>query len=126
MNRKVTSYFSSKICYPSLNEIFKTYQSSLHSFFPNISTTILNSRCRHSFSTIGTARETGKTEAGGWFLLLDKIFFCSAENFKGFNPNEIVTSRSGRCQRSLSGCAYWNEKTESPLGRTTPFLKEAH
>lgn len=32
--------------------------------------------------------------AGGRFLLLNKTFFFSAENFKGFNPNEIVKSRS--------------------------------
>lgn len=61
MNRKAASYFSSKICYPWLNDIFKTYQGSLHSFCPNISTAVPNVQRRHSFSTLRAATESGRT-----------------------------------------------------------------
>ena len=82
-----TSYFSSII---HDEKDFKKL-SKLTSLLPtlmNINHTIPWTHTDHSFSTIRTAN--GKFKDPYWeegCLLLSKIFFFSAENFDGLNPN---------------------------------------
>lgn len=94
----------------------------------NINHTIPWIHTDHSFSTIRTAN--GKFKDPYWeegCLLLNKIFFFSAENFEGLNPNEIIKKRYERCQRSLSGSTLYKEKTLGfPTEMTTLSLKETY
>ena len=82
-----TSYFSSI----THDEKDLKKLSKLISLLPtlmNINHTIPWTHTDHSFSTIRTAN--GKFKDPSWeegCLLLSKIFFFSAENFEGLNPN---------------------------------------